>query len=753
MFNRTLLIVIAVLSSQISAATLEAEDDGVARYDGYQALRILVQSKDDMERIHGLGGLLLDDAEGIGPVDYLLPPESVALLAASGVHFEVLDENIQDDIDAERVRLSRAGRADPRDRGWFDDFKTRDEIVTKLEAMAADRPDLVKLEDIGDSIEGRDIWAIRITGPGEDKPAVLLTGTQHAREWISPMMNMYIADALVYGYDADPAIRSLVDRVEFLIIPIVNPDGYVYSWTDFRMWRKNRRDNPDTDCEGVDPNRNWGYAWGGPGSGPSPCGETYRGPEPFSEPETAAVRDFVIANDRIASHIDYHSYTELILTPWGYTDEPSPDHDTFMELGAAMNAEILAVHGEYYEYGPAYSTIYPASGVFPDWTYGERGAFGFTIELRPANGGGGGFILPPEEIIPNCEENLPAALHLAEWSSTPVKFAFSEPVPEKIAADETLPFALDIRAYTGPMIEAGSETLFYRIGTFGSFAAAPLTYLGDNHYEAILPAAAAGALVQFYFQVLTVDGRAHSSPADAPGAFHEACVIQLYNSWSLDDDPGFDLQGEWAFGEPTGQGGDGPGNPDPASGATGENVLGINLDGNYSTTPAGPFYLTMPAIDCSDLFEVDLRFQRWLNSDYQAHVAATVEASSDGAEWTTIWENGGAKTKETAWARHDYDISSVADGNKGVFIRWGHEVFEGAWAYSGWNIDDIELWAMPPAIAGDLNHDGIVDGFDLATLIATWGDCPPPPEECPADVDGSGSVDVDDLLALLANWS
>jgi len=165
--------------------------------------------------------------------------------------------------------------------GWFADYKPLADIEAKLHALADERPDLCTLTDIGDSVEQRDIWALRISGSAADKAGVLINGTQHAREWISPMVNMYIADRLVQGYDTDPEIRRLLDHAEIFVVPVVNPDGYAYSWTTGnRRWRKNRRRSANGSY-GVDLNRNWDANWGGPGSSHSPYSIVYCGTEPL----------------------------------------------------------------------------------------------------------------------------------------------------------------------------------------------------------------------------------------------------------------------------------------------------------------------------------------------------------------------------------------------------------------------------------------------------------------------------------------
>ena len=140
------------------------------------------------------------------------------------------------------------------------------------------------------------------------------------------MTGMFLADRLVESADTDPRVHALLSRAEIFVIPVVNPDGYFFTWSDSanRLWRKNRRNNGDGTF-GVDNNRNWGYEWGGAGASTQTSSETYRGTGPFSEPETAAMRDFFNARPNIVSNIDFHSYSQLVLSPWAYTVAPSVD--------------------------------------------------------------------------------------------------------------------------------------------------------------------------------------------------------------------------------------------------------------------------------------------------------------------------------------------------------------------------------------------------------------------------------------------
>src|SRR5439155_9721728 len=146
-----------------------------------------------------------------------------------------------------------------------------------LHALAGLTPDGMTGQGVGASLDGRTIWALRIGTPGATP--MLIDGTQHAREWISAMVTTCVADRLVRDYDRDPAIRAFVDHTRLWIVPVANPDGYQYSWSTDRYWRKNRRDR-----FGVDLNRNFSVGFGGSGSSSSRLSPVYRGPYAFSEP-------------------------------------------------------------------------------------------------------------------------------------------------------------------------------------------------------------------------------------------------------------------------------------------------------------------------------------------------------------------------------------------------------------------------------------------------------------------------------------
>lgn len=291
-------------------------------------------------------------------------------------------------------------------------YHTVQSLEADLRRLADDNPEIVELHEIGRSVENRPLWALRIGERRGSADKVAVLGCHHAREWMSVEVPYRLAEHLVDNASTEP-IRSWLQRGEVWVAPMVNPDGHEHTRTQNRLWRKNRRRNPDGSI-GVDPNRNYGYMWGVLNVNTSshvPSDDTYVGPRAFSEPETRAVRNLV-ARELFGGVLTYHSYSQLILYPWGYTSSPVEDEtdlDTMRGLTQDMQRLIQGVHGRTYTAQQA-SELYPTAGDTTDWVYGEYDVPSFTVELRPATALEGGFILPADQIEPCWEENRPAAL-------------------------------------------------------------------------------------------------------------------------------------------------------------------------------------------------------------------------------------------------------------------------------------------------------------------------------------------------------
>ena len=221
--------------------------------------------------------------------------------------------------------------------------------------------------EIGRSVEGRPLWALRIGERRGSSRTVAFLGCHHAREWISVEIPYLLAEHLLDNSSTEPVQRWL-QQGEVWVAPMVNPDGHEHTRTENRLWRKNRRRNPGGSI-GVDPNRNYGYMWGMLDISTSshvPSDETYVGPRAFSEPEVRAVRNLV-ARQLFDGVLSYHSYSQLVLFPWGYTSEPiedEADHAEMRTLAETMERLIRGVHGETYTAQQA-SKLYPTAGTPP----------------------------------------------------------------------------------------------------------------------------------------------------------------------------------------------------------------------------------------------------------------------------------------------------------------------------------------------------------------------------------------------------
>ena len=295
-------------------------------------------------------------------------------------------------------------------------YHSAETLEGDLRQLAESQPEIAELREIGRSVEDRPIWALRIGERRATEHKLLFMGCHHAREWVSVEVPYLLAEHLVKNA-SQTQVRDWLQRGEIWVAPMVNPDGHEFSRTQDRLWRKNRRPNADGSI-GVDPNRNYGYMWGTLNINTSshvPSDPTYVGPRAFSEPETRAVRNLV-ARELFRGVITYHSYSQLILYPWGYTLRPIPDASdlaTMTKLAERMAQLIKGVHGS--TYTPQQSSrLYRTAGDTTDWTYGEYAIPSFTIELRPDSPEKGGFILPPDQIQPTFEENLPAALEFIQ---------------------------------------------------------------------------------------------------------------------------------------------------------------------------------------------------------------------------------------------------------------------------------------------------------------------------------------------------
>ncbi|GGR28228.1 M14 family metallopeptidase [Streptomyces roseolus] len=298
------------------------------------------------------------------------------------------------------------------------------EMTAEIDQRLAAYPSIMSKRVIGKSYQGRDIVAVKISdnvAADENEPEVLFTHHQHAREHLTVEMALYLLRELGAGYGSDARVTKMVNEREIWIVPDLNPDGGEYDIASgsYRSWRKNRQPNSGSSYVGTDMNRNWDYKWGCcGGSSGSKSSETYRGAAPESAPEVKVVADFVRSRvvggkQQIKAGVDFHTYSELVLWPFGWTSaDTAPgmtqdDRDAF----AAVGGKMAASNGYTAEQS---SDLYITDGSIDDYLWGVHKIFGYTFEMYPTSSWNGGFYPPDEVIERETSRNRDAVLQLLE---------------------------------------------------------------------------------------------------------------------------------------------------------------------------------------------------------------------------------------------------------------------------------------------------------------------------------------------------
>ncbi|KJE93156.1 carboxypeptidase [Capsaspora owczarzaki ATCC 30864] len=302
--------------------------------------------------------------------------------------------------------------------GWFDAYHPVDDILAYYKNLTVTYPSLISwVPSIGKSTLGKDIPAVHVTSAkGSNKPKFFIQCNIHAREWISSAVCNYLIDFLVKNYNVNSTVAAILDSQELVVIPVLNVDGLAYTYSNDRLWRKNLSTNKGSKCLGTDLNRNYPYHWNNGGSSSNPCDDTYMGTAANSEPETQASVNYFRASAPAIAAIDFHSYSQLVLRPWGDTNTNCQDETRFAKLGTNMVNTIYALTKTTYTSEKSIG-LYPTSGTASDFFYADDSnnkgyrAASYTIELRDT--GKQGFLLSPTQIVPNGEEILGAFLGFA----------------------------------------------------------------------------------------------------------------------------------------------------------------------------------------------------------------------------------------------------------------------------------------------------------------------------------------------------
>ena len=343
--------------------------------------------------------------------DLLLNDQDFLKLKRTFLKFEILVD------DLERMKELMKGQ-----------YHSYYEVIQILRNLANSNPGIAKLESVGPSYEGRWNYGIKISDNvqiDEDEPEHLFTGCIHSREWATVEVALFIADSLISAYGIDPNITQIVNSREIWIFPVKNPDGYVYDYSNGGVsWRKNRQ--PFHNAIGTDLNRNYngvgdtlangGWGWMPPGGSVShyPSSQTFCGFKGFSGPEIYWEYEFV-KNRKFNTALDYHSYGEVVLMPWGYLSGPTPHDNWIQMLASGYASRVQRLGGGYYTY--QYS-LYPLSGNARDWFYGWNHFINgnpcpsFVVEV------GTTFYQPVSNLDHICRENFKGAFFLMEKGDT-----------------------------------------------------------------------------------------------------------------------------------------------------------------------------------------------------------------------------------------------------------------------------------------------------------------------------------------------
>ncbi|KAJ7329330.1 hypothetical protein JRQ81_015504 [Phrynocephalus forsythii] len=311
-------------------------------------------------------------------------------LESNGIRYSIMIEDVQTLVDEEKLQMARNVR--PRSIASFNyaTYHNLDEIYDFMDLLAAENSKLVSKIQIGKSYEGRPINVLKFSTGGSNRPAIWIDTGIHSRDAALRLFFVCFVYPLqiVDSYGEDPSLTSILDNYDIFLEIVTNPDGFAFTHSKNRMWRKTRSKKSGSSCIGVDPNRNWDAGFGGKRVGGISSVE--------------AIVDFVTSHGNIKAFISIHSYSQLLLYPFGYTSKKAADQAELDEVAKKAVQALSSLHGTKYKYGSIITTIYQASGGTIDWTYEQGIKYSFTFELRDT--GRYGFLLPANQIIPTAEE-------------------------------------------------------------------------------------------------------------------------------------------------------------------------------------------------------------------------------------------------------------------------------------------------------------------------------------------------------------
>jgi len=317
-----------------------------------------------------------------GITDIMASPEQASYLKKlfkdNGMKYQIKIQDVESVVEEEK----RSNKRSTLDMSW--DAYQRFSVIESWLLSTVQNSSIANVSVIGQTFERRNIYAVTFSVGSPKNRSVLIDANIHSREWIAGASATWIINELISNPNQYLAILNEIDLV---IVPMLNADGYEYSHTNDRMWRKTRSVRSGTTCVGCDPNRNFGFMFGGESTSPNPCSDIYHGPAAFSEPETAAIQDLVRRiesnNVTIGAYLTCHSYGQYWLLPWGYTSGVyPPDYAEQLSLGQASAQALRNVHGTAYTVGQGADVLYGVGGASDDWAKNHGIKYTATIEMR-----------------------------------------------------------------------------------------------------------------------------------------------------------------------------------------------------------------------------------------------------------------------------------------------------------------------------------------------------------------------------------
>ena len=734
-----LLCVLALLNSSLVAKEV------------YQSIRVYNPNLKTIKTIGSLG-IPLDHVSGKEGVflDLTVTESETIELISRDIELEVLIE----DLTSYYKARNRPATNHDFPLGSMQGNYTLDELNERFDELQAQYPNIISNKVIiGESVEGRDIWAFKVSdNPNidEDEPEVLYTALTHSREPLGMMNLIYFVQLLAEEQNSNTELEYLISNREMWFIPIVNPDGYAYNEliepNGGGMHRKNRL---NTNCgngsnRGVDLNRNYGFGWGSndTGSSPNPCSATYRGDAEFSEPETQAVRDFII-NHEFNNVLHYHCYSNVYIHPWGNGSFPEdPDSSTLVDIGR----EMARYNG--YPVGTGLSTIgYTVNGDAVDWTYGDQSIISYVPEVGSTSQG---FWPPESDVLELCLDQVHSNKIFAFVAGSDIIIHSYELSHEDMIPGETVELDVVIQnrglSDSDSYIDINIHTLneFISLDT-ESYTMSEMDARDSDDFSISIEIADNAPVGSTSGVVLSLESNNSINRIDTIEfvigqrqiVYFEGFENELTN-WMLDGDWG--LTGDAASGEF----------------ALSDSPYGDYQEQQESSAELDLFfhfdYLISPIIKFKAKWDIELS---WDFVQFQAHVENIGWVSLRG-EYTNIGSGNiaqpvgepGYDGVQLDWINETIALDQlngeVITGFR--FVQSSDNFVEG----DGFTIDDFSISGFPNGLMGDYNLDASVDIYDLLGIadILIFGGEPSESQLFFCDLDGSGDLDVMDLVAL-----